>query len=139
MTIKTLKSYILSLKNQPFFLKFHMGNNELLQDLIDKTRTWNTQRGISNEGGALVFDVYLDREYFDLHLELDVEMDEKEQIGKGCEKELKYLTIKRLKGTTSLKQFFIRIKKELERSYGIELNKKLAIGIKLEDGEVLVS
>ena len=38
-----------------------MCNNELLQDLIDRTKAWNTSRGIKNDEGALVFDVYLDR------------------------------------------------------------------------------
>ena len=74
MTIRKLKSYILSINdNQPFFLKFHMDNEETLQDLIDRTETWNTQRGISNLDGALIFDVYLDRENFDLHMEVDAE------------------------------------------------------------------
>ena len=43
MKIKELKSFILSVtKSQPFFLKFHMNNDETLQNLIDRTRTWNT-------------------------------------------------------------------------------------------------
>ena len=69
--IKDLKSYILTLTHQPFFFKFHMGNEESLADLIVKTEAWNTSRGISNEDEALVFDIYLDRENFDLHMELD--------------------------------------------------------------------
>ena len=136
MTIKTLKSYILSIKNQAFFLKFHMGNNELLQDLIDRTRAWNTKRGINNDDGALVFDVYLDREFFDLHMEIDEEKEKEMPIGKG---QLKYLTIKRLKGSTSLKQLFIRIQNELRRTYEIELDSSLAIGIKLENGDKIVN
>ena len=48
-----------------------MGNDEKLQDLIDKTKSWNTERGIDNDDGALVFDIYLDRENFDLHMEVD--------------------------------------------------------------------
>jgi len=48
-----------------------MGNEESLADLIVKTEAWNTSRGISNEDEALVFDIYLDRENFDLHMELD--------------------------------------------------------------------
>ena len=43
MKIKELKSFILSVtKSQPFFLKFHMNNDETLQDLIDRTVTWNS-------------------------------------------------------------------------------------------------
>ena len=41
MLIKDLKSYILSLTKEPFFLKFHMGNDEKLSDLIMKTKAWN--------------------------------------------------------------------------------------------------
>ena len=50
-----------------------MGNDELVQDLIDRTEKWNTSRGISNLEGALVLDVYLDRDNFDLHMEVDPE------------------------------------------------------------------
>jgi len=49
-----------------------MGNEETLADLIYKTQAWNTSRGISNEDEALVFDIYLDRDHFDLHMELDL-------------------------------------------------------------------
>ena len=76
MPIKELKSYILSLTDlQPFFLKFHMNNTETLQDLINRTRTWNTERDISNDEGALRFDIFLDRVNFDLHLEVDLEKE----------------------------------------------------------------
>lgn len=76
MPIKDLKSYILSLtEQQPFFLKFHMNNTETLQDLINRTITWNTQRDISNDEGALRFDIFLDRVNFDLHLEVDLEKE----------------------------------------------------------------
>ena len=81
MLIKDLKSYVLSITNQPFFLKFHMGNEERLQDLILKTKEWNTARGISNEDEALAFDIYLDRDHFDLHMHLDLEQDAKKPIG----------------------------------------------------------
>ena len=50
-----------------------MDNDELVQDLIDRTEEWNTQRGISNSDGALIFDVFLDRENYDLHMEVDYE------------------------------------------------------------------
>jgi len=50
MTIKELKSFILTLTDmQPFFLKFHMNNDETLKDLIGKTEEWNTSRGIVND------------------------------------------------------------------------------------------
>jgi len=49
MTIRELKSYILSITKKPFFFKFHMDNDEKLDDLIKKTMLWNDQRGISNE------------------------------------------------------------------------------------------
>jgi hypothetical protein len=52
-----------------------MNNDETVQDLIDRTREWNTQRGISNDDGMLIFDVYLDRDNFDLHLEADLEKE----------------------------------------------------------------
>lgn len=52
-----------------------MGNDEKLSDLIMKTKAWNDQRGISNEDEALVFDIYLDRDCFDLHMELDKKFD----------------------------------------------------------------
>jgi hypothetical protein len=71
MIIKDLKSFILSITKAPFFLKFHMGNDEKLDDLIKKTKKWNEDRGISNENSALSIDVYLDREYFELHMEVD--------------------------------------------------------------------
>lgn len=75
MLIKDLKSLILTLTDARFYLKFHMGNEERLKDLIIKTKEWNTARGISNETEALAFDVYLDQHTFDLHLELDAEED----------------------------------------------------------------
>jgi len=52
-----------------------MNNNETLQDLINRTRNWNTLRDISNEEGALRFDIFLDRVNFDLHLEVDLEKE----------------------------------------------------------------
>jgi len=57
-----------------------MNNNETLQDLINRTRTWNTQRDISNDEGALRFDIFLDRVNFDLHLEVDLEKEKKRPI-----------------------------------------------------------
>jgi hypothetical protein len=72
-------------------------------------------------------------------MEIDEEREEKVSIGKDSNKTLKYLIIRRLKGDTSLKQLFIRIKNELKRSYEIELSKKQTIGIKLENGQIIVN
>ena len=38
MLIEDLKSFILSITHEPFFLKFHMGNEETLNDLITRTK-----------------------------------------------------------------------------------------------------
>ena len=106
MTIKELKGYILSITGQPFFLKFHMNNNEKLQDLINKTRDWNTQRNISNDDGMLVFDVYLDTNNFDLHMEVDLEKEKMDKINVDDVQGFKYLTVKNVSGNTSLEKFF---------------------------------
>jgi len=50
-----------------------MGNDENLANLIEKTYAWNTSRGISNDDETLKLDIYLDRENFDLQMELDFE------------------------------------------------------------------
>lgn len=97
-----MKSFILSITHKPFFLKFHMGNEEKLQDLINKTETWNIQRGISNNEGALMFDVYLDRINFDLYAEIDRENEKLNDgtgaINPGAGDEFKYVTLTNLNG-----------------------------------------
>ena len=139
MSIKDLKSYILTItEDQPFFLKFHMGNEEKLQDLIERTETWNTQRGISNDQAMLIFDIYLDRENFDLHAEIDRESEMKEPINPDAGEEFKYLDVKNLNGKTTIDRFFKQIRKSLKETYQVSFkNKALAIAIKLENGEVI--
>lgn len=140
MTIRDLKSYILSLTHAPFFLKFHMGNEEKLDDLITRTKEWNDQRGISNVDEALTFDVYLDRERFDLYMEVDLEQEQKVPLNPGAENgKFKYLDVKNLSGRTSIDQLFKRIKRALKETYGVEFKSKThTIGIQLENGEVIV-
>jgi len=79
-----------------------MGNEEKLQDLINKTETWNIQRGISNNEGALMFDVYLDRINFDLYAEIDRENEKLNDgtgaINPGAGDEFKYVTLTNLNG-----------------------------------------
>jgi len=98
MTIKELKSYILTITKKAFYLKFHMDNDDKLQKLIDKTETWNSQRGIDNSEGVLVFDVYLDRENFDLHMEVNKEKEDEVPINPDAVEGFKYLTVKNLSG-----------------------------------------
>ena len=127
MSIKDLKSYILSITNdEPFFLKFHMGNEEKLQALVDRTEKWNTQRGISNDDGMLIFDIYLDRENFDLHTEIDLEKEKVTPINPGAGEEFKYLTVKNISGKTSMEKFFKQIKKALieKKTYNIMIQSK---------------
>ena len=83
-----------------------MNNNEKLQDLINKTRDWNTQRNISNDDGMLVFDVYLDTNNFDLHMEVDLEKEKMDKINVDDVQGFKYLTVKNVSGNTSLEKFF---------------------------------
>ena len=109
MLIKDLKSFVLSITKEPFFLKFHMGNEETLKDLIERTKAWNTSRGISNEDGALAFDIFLDRDYFDLHMKVDVEMEKENPIIK--DKNIKFLTVENVKNTTSVSHLFTKIRK----------------------------
>ena len=108
MLIKDLKSYVLSITKEPFFLKFHMGNEETLKDLIERTKAWNTSRGIDNDDGALVFDIFLDRDYFDLYMEVDVDMEKENPINK--DKEIKFLTVKKVKYSTSVSHLFTKIR-----------------------------
>jgi len=88
-----------------------MGNDELVQDLIDRTEKWNTSRGISNLEGALVLDVYLDRDNFDLHMEVD---PEQKPLITDSDQEFKYLTVRNLNGNISLKGFFKMVKSSIE-------------------------
>jgi len=71
-----------------------MGDEENLAHLIEKTEAWNTSRDISNDDEVIVFDIYLDIENFDLHMELDFEKDAENPINK--EKDIKFLDVKNL-------------------------------------------
>ena len=82
-----------------------MNNDETLKDLIAKTEEWNTSRGIVNDG-SLVFDVYLDRCNFDLHMEVDLEKEKMDKINVDDVQGFKYLTVKNVSGNTSLEKFF---------------------------------
>ena len=73
-----------------------MNNDETLQDLINKTVTWNTQRGINNDEGALRFDIFLDRVNFDLHLEVDLIKEKVRPINPEGGEDFKYLTVSNL-------------------------------------------
>ena len=116
-----------------------MGNDEKLDDLIKKTKKWNEDRGISNESSALSIDVYLDRENFELHMEVDQEKEKVTPIDPKKEKSFKYLTVKKnLSGETKIDKFFSYIKQELKSTHELEFNSKsLNLGIELENGEII--
>jgi hypothetical protein len=54
----------------------------------------------------LIFDIYLDRENFDLHTEIDQEREKDEPINPNTGEEFKYLTVKNLNSKTSIEYFF---------------------------------
>ena len=75
MSIKDLKCYILKLVDQAFFLKFHMQNDQTLGDLEQKTKQWNSQHGIDYDDTFLPFDVFLDRDNYDLIMEIEMDSE----------------------------------------------------------------
>jgi hypothetical protein len=48
-----------------------MSNEQTLGDFEKLTQTWNEKHGVSNDEGFLNFDIYLDRDHYDLHMEID--------------------------------------------------------------------
>ena len=71
ISIKDLKCIVLSVVNQAFFLKFHMSNDQKLKELIKLTKEWNAKHGIDDGGGFLHFDIFLDRENYELNMEIE--------------------------------------------------------------------
>jgi hypothetical protein len=87
----------------------------------------------------LVFDVYLDRVNFDLHMEADLEKEEVDKINTVGAEGFKYLTVKNISANTSLEKFFNKIKKELKETYGIVFDSKVhSIAVELENGDKVV-
>lgn len=79
-----------------------MENNKKVDELIYKTRKWNESRGIDNNDDALTIDVYLDRKYFNLDLQVDLEMESQIHLCPNEDKnKFKYLSIKNVNQKTS--------------------------------------
>lgn len=71
ISIKDLKCFVLKTVNQAFYLKFHLQNDQKLADLERMTNEWNEKHEIETDDSFLQFDIFLDRVFYDLVLEVN--------------------------------------------------------------------